>query len=114
MMYSRWTDKGDLSLGGATAQGSWKIEIDRATNTCNVIACKVNPVGTTLIPAKKYKRKRRRNLLPPGTWLAMAITVLTLGLVVPCSSCKSRSRAMDRAGWRGLPSWIMAKAIQRG
>ena len=111
-MYSRWTDKGDLSLGGATAQGTWKIEIDRKTKDCEVIVCEVNPVGTTLIPPKELKRERRKGALPPGTWLAMLIAVATFGFVAPCSGCKSRTRTMDRAGWRGLPFLFWIKSIQ--
>ena len=48
---------------------------------------------------------RRAGLLPPGTWLAMLVQVVTFGWVRPCTSCKSRARAMDRGGWRGLPAW---------
>lgn len=45
---------------------------------------------------------RRKTAGGPGTVLAWLIRILTLGLVRPCTTCKSRIRRMDQMGWWGV------------
>jgi len=55
----------------------------------------LKPEPLTPTPGKPTSPSR---LLPPGTWLAMLIQVVTFGLVRPCAACKGRMRAMDQRG----------------
>ena len=64
-------------------------------------------------PVFRQPQKRAR-LLPPGTWLAMLVKVLSLGFLSPCAGCRSRAKAMDEAGWRGLPRLWWGWVIRRG
>ena len=49
------------------------------------------------------RRRRRRITIPgPGTTLAWLIRLVTLGLVRPCTGCRSRARRLDHLGWRGM------------
>lgn len=61
---------------------------------------------------KQYRTTAERlgvRVMPPGAWLAAmikgAVRLATLGIVSiqPCSSCDVRMKAMNAAGWLGLP-----------
>jgi hypothetical protein len=108
-----YTDYADLTLKidveDGHAGGGWIV--DEKT---------VQPCGTWTLASKKppspppqAKRppssKPERRLLPPGSWLSMAIMVGTGGLLRPCAKCKSRASLLDRAGWLGVPRLLISR-----
>lgn len=66
--------------------------------------------GPTKVPCAAAKQRRA---LPPGTWLATLVQVLSVGLVRPCTKCKSRMDRLNKLGWRGVVlgplKWIASK-----
>lgn len=45
----------------------------------------------------------------PGTTAARIISVVSFGLLRPCTTCRSRARRLDRLGWRGLLTFGLAR-----
>ncbi len=79
--------------------GTWRLRMKRPAPA---------PVASprAMKPAAAANMAR---IMPPGTWFAAVVAVLTIGLVRPCPSCKSRRAMLDRAGWRGVPRLLTTR-----
>ena len=94
---------------GVTPYGRYRVEWDAdgqlvSAELSKAEPPKAKPVRDSLASGRAPRTGR---LMPPGTWLVNAIALITIGLVRPCTGCKSRARAMDRAGWKGLPVLLL-------
>lgn len=68
------------------------------------------------VPPESTRPNTRRfgwRVTPPGTWLSQLIAVVGFGLIHHCPRCSNRAKALDAAGWRGLPGLVVGAVWSR-
>jgi hypothetical protein len=93
-------EKGTIRSKSGQLLGEWSAKFTEPTPPKPVVETNPRPQPPPVA---------RKRVMPPGSWLTMAIMVMTVGFVRPCARCKSRASLMDRAGWRGVPRLLISR-----